>query len=184
MISNNKKINQGAPSKRKQKQHSNNQEANQERFNLRTGNKVERTSVNKEQNNKSNQRPPSSIKLRGKLNVEGHRCKKMELLRKIKASMETVEGYKNQSMFLICQELKVEKSIALKRSSAKSFDICFCKENNKKCMNKASMLRYDTIENELAKFDENSEENSGNHGYTNTANILFILIFSSMIFMF
>ena len=149
ILSNNKKINRGTPSKRKQKQHSN----NQEQFDLIKGNKEGKASVNNLKDSKSNQKPPSSIQLRGKVNVEGRRCKEIEILRKIKASIEIVKGYENQSMFLICQEIKIEKSIGLERSKEKLFDICYCKENNKNCMKKASQLSYDTIEKELSKLN-------------------------------
>ena len=186
-LSNNKKINRGTPSKRKQKQHSNNQEQNQEQFDLIKGNKEGKASVNNLKDSKSNQKPPSSIQLRGKVNVEGRRCKEIEILRKIKASIEIVKGYENQSMFLICQEIKIEKSIGLERSKAKLFDICYCKENNRNCMKKASQLSYDTIEKELSKFDDTPnksplQENSANHGNVDMKIFCLILMFYQLFY--
>ena len=181
-LSNNRKINRGTPSKRKQKQHSNNQEQNQEQFDLIKEDKEGKASVNKLEDSKSNQKPPSSIQLRRKVHVEGRRCKEIEILRKIKASIEIVKGYENQSMFLICQEIRIEKSIGLERSKEKLFDICYCKENNKDCMKKASQLSYNTIEKELSKFDATPnksplQENAANHGYVDMKVFLLILVF-------
>merc|ERR1712038_1733700 len=115
-------------------------------------------------------RPPSSIKLRGKVNVEGRRCKEIEILRKIKSSMEILKGHENQSMYLICQEVEVEKSINHDQIKEKSFDICFCKEQNENCIKKASKLSYDTIEKEISKYEVNSDKAPGADSSWNKGN--------------
>ena len=93
------------------------------------------------------------------MNVEGRRCKEIEVLRKIKSSMEILKGHENQSMYLICQE--VEKSINHDQIKEKSFDVCFCKEQNENCIKKASKLSYDTIEKEISKYEVNSDKAPG-----------------------
>ena len=122
------------------------------------------------------------------MNVEGRRCKEIEVLRKIKSSMEILKGHENQSMYLICQE--VEKSINHDQIKEKSFDICFCKEQNENCIKKASKLSYDTIEKEISKYEVNSdktaeEDSSWNHGNPTRDNYqLYMILFSITVFFY
>ena len=175
------------PSQRKQKQHSRNQEENQDKTKLIAGKNEEQSMSNKTMNN---QRPPTSIKLRGKVNVKGHYCKEIEVLRKIKGSMEILKGHENQSMYLICQEIEVEKSLILEQKNGKIFDICFCKENNDNCMKKASKLSYNMIEKRISKYDKDSEkspekENLWNHSDLNIENRkMIVVVLFSIIFIY
>ena len=124
------------------------------------------------------------------MNVEGRRCKEIEVLRKIKSSMEILKGHENQSMYLICQEVEVEKSINHDQIKEKSFDICFCKEQNENCIKKASKLSYDTIEKEISKYEVNSdktpeEDSSWNHGNPTRENYqLYMILFSITVFFY
>ena len=179
--SRNRETNTGVPSQRKQTQHSRNQEENQDKVKLIKSNNEEKTMGNKTMRN---QIPPTSIKLRGKVNVKGHYCKEIEVLRKIKGSMEILKGHENKSMYLICQEIEVEKVLSGERNNTKTFDICFCKENNDNCMKKASKLSYDMIEKRISKYNKNSEKSPGkestwNHSDVITHNqlIIFFLLF-------
>jgi hypothetical protein len=120
---------------------------------------VMRKSTNKHYNevilhkkeNKTNQRPPLSIKLRRKVNVEDRSCEDMEVLRKIK-NATTLQNGSNQFLYVVCQEIESSNSFDRKQHT-RTYDVCLCEESNTNCMNKATNVTHEMLEKSIKRFE-------------------------------
>ena len=101
--------------------------------------------------NKTNQIPPLSIKLRRKVNVEDRSCEDMEVLRKIK-NTTYLENRSNQFKYVVCQEIEPSSSIDRKQHT-RTYDVCLCEESNTNCMEKATNVTHEMLEKSIERFE-------------------------------